>query len=114
LVLGGGGRSTEAYAAGGVFYWREIRRTTEATMTITARLRRSRGAVVLSIPKAIVQSMNLAAGSIVELAVEGHALTVVPVRRGLADRLARSPKSPTAWARDDEWLDDAAVGRELL
>lgn len=83
-------------------------------MSVTARLRQSGGSVILSIPKAIAQSMAVEPGSVVELTVQGHTLTVVPARRSLADRLAASPRSPAAWARDSEWLDDAPVGRELL
>lgn len=83
-------------------------------MSVTARLRQSGGSVILSIPKAIAQSMAVEPGSVVELTVQGHTLTVVPARRSLADRLAASPKSPATWARDNEWLDDAPVGRELL
>lgn len=83
-------------------------------MSITAKLRRSGGSIVLSIPKAITHAMDIRAGSVVELAVERGALTVVAARRSLADRLANSPKSPAAWARDHEWLDGAAVGQELL
>ncbi|WP_425508234.1 AbrB/MazE/SpoVT family DNA-binding domain-containing protein [Tahibacter soli] len=83
-------------------------------MGITAKLRQSGDSLVLTIPKAIVRSTGLKAGSIVELAVEGRALAVAPVRRSLADRLANSPKSPAAWTRDGEWLGDTAAGRELL
>jgi hypothetical protein len=47
------------------------------------------------------------------LHVDGRKLSVSPARHSLADRLAASPKTPSAWKRDDS-LRDGAVGRELL
>ena len=83
-------------------------------MSCAATLRQSGGSIILSIPKSIAQTMAVEAGSVVELVVEGRKLSVTPARRGLAERLAASPKSPASWRRDDASLSDAAVGRELL
>jgi len=83
-------------------------------MSCAAILRQSGGSIILSIPKAIAQTLAVEAGSVVELAVEGRTLSVTPARRSLADRLAASPKSPAEWRRDEASLQDAAVGRELL
>lgn len=83
-------------------------------MSCTATLRQSGGSIILSIPKAIANTLAVEAGSVVELMVEGRTLTVSPARRGLAQRLADSPATPAAWARDEAWLEDAPVGRELL
>lgn len=83
-------------------------------MSCAAILRQSGGSIILSIPKAIAQTLAVEAGSVVELVVEGRTLSVTPARRSLADRLAASPKSPAAWQRDEASLQDAAVGRELL
>jgi antitoxin ChpS len=83
-------------------------------MTFTATLRQSGGSIILAIPKAVAQTLDVEAGSVVQLSVEGRVLSVAPVRRSLADRLAHSPRSPAAWRRDDAWLDDAPIGRELL
>ncbi|PZQ24769.1 MAG: antitoxin [Stenotrophomonas acidaminiphila] len=58
--------------------------------------------------------MAVEAGSIVELMVEGRTLTVSPARRSLADRLAASPATPSAWNRDEAWLEDEPAGRESL
>ena len=82
-------------------------------MSFTATLRQSGGSIILSIPKSIAKTMAVEAGSVVELVVEGRKLSVTPARRSLADRLAVSPKTPSAWKRDDS-LRDGAVGRELL
>ena len=83
-------------------------------MSRVATLRRSGGSVILSIPKAIVDSLAVDTGSVVELSLNGRSLSVTPARRSLADRLAASPKSPKLWQRDDEWLEDAPQGREAL
>lgn len=83
-------------------------------MARSATLRQSGGSIILAIPKALAESMSVQAGSVVELAVRGRTLSVTPARRGLAERLAASPKSPNAWRRDDAWLADAPMGREAL
>ena len=83
-------------------------------MSCVATLRRSGGSVILSIPKAIVDSLAVDAGSVVELTLNGRSLSVTPARRTLADRLASSPSSPARWRRDGEWLDEAPQGREAL
>ncbi len=82
-------------------------------MPCAATLRRTGGSITLSIPKSIAHAMAVDAGSIVELVVEGRTLSVTAARRGLAERLAVSPKSPTAWHRDES-LADEPVGREVL
>jgi antitoxin component of MazEF toxin-antitoxin module len=83
-------------------------------MSCAATLRQSGGSIILSIPKSIAKTLAVEAGSVVELAVEGRTLSVTPARRGLAERLAASPKSPSAWRRDDASLHDGPIGRELL
>lgn len=83
-------------------------------MTFTAVLRKSGGSIILSIPKTIARTLAVDAGSIVELSVTGQVLSVAAARRSLADRLAASPRSPASWQREEEWLDDAPAGRELL
>lgn len=70
--------------------------------------------MILSILKTIVDSLAVDAGSVVELSLNGRSLSVTPARPTLAERLAASPKSPGAWQRDDEWLEDTRQGREAL
>jgi len=82
-------------------------------MSLAATLRRTGGSITLSIPKAVAQALAVDAGSVVELEVTGRSLSVTPARRSLAERLAASPTSPSAWARDAS-LEDGPVGRELL
>lgn len=83
-------------------------------MSCAATLRQSGGSIILSIPKSIARSMAVEAGSVVELAVDGRRLSVTPARRSLAERLASSPKSPSAWRRDDALMNDKPTGREVL
>jgi antitoxin ChpS len=83
-------------------------------MSCTAILRQSGGSIILSIPKTIAQTLAVEAGSVVELSVEGRVMSVAPARRSLADRLAVSPKSPASWQRDEAWLANDPIGRELL
>ena len=83
-------------------------------MSCTATLRRSGGSIILSIPKTIVDSLAVDAGSVVELALNGRSLSVTPARRTLADRLAASPTSPARWSREESWLEEGPQGRELL
>ena len=83
-------------------------------MPFTATLRQSGGSIILAIPKAIARSMAVEAGSVVDLTVQGRKLAVTPARRGLAERLAESPKKPAAWSRDEAWLCDPPAGREAL
>lgn len=83
-------------------------------MACAVTLRRTGGSITLSIPKSIARALAVDAGSVMELVVEGRTLSATPARRGLADRLAASPKSPARWRRDESSLRDGAVGRELL
>ncbi len=82
-------------------------------MSLSATLRRTGGSITLSIPKPVAQALAVDAGSVVELQVQGRTLSVTPVRRSLADRLAASPASPARWVRDES-LEDGPVGREPL
>ena len=83
-------------------------------MSCTATLRRSGGSIILSIPRAIADALSVEAGSTVELSVTGRTLSVAPARRTLADRLAASAKSPAKWPKDDDWINDSPIGRELI
>ena len=83
-------------------------------MACAVTLRRTGGSITLSIPKSIARALAVDAGTVMELEVEGRTLSVTPARRGLADRLAASPKSPASWRRDESSLRDGSVGRELL
>lgn len=83
-------------------------------MTFTATLRQSGGSIILAIPKAIAQTLDVTAGSVVQLTVDGQTLSVTSARLSLAERLAASPKSPSAWQRDEASLRDTPIGRELL
>jgi antitoxin ChpS len=83
-------------------------------MSCRSTLRKTGGSIILTIPKAIAESLDIKAGSEVDLTVDGGKLSVTPKRRGLTERLAASAKSPDHWTRDRGWLDDEPAGRELL
>ncbi|ADY27745.1 SpoVT/AbrB domain-containing protein (plasmid) [Deinococcus proteolyticus MRP] len=86
-------------------------------------LRKVGGSVMLSIPPALLDVLELTAGTAVGLNVEGGQLTVQPApkpRYSLEELLAQcdlEAQCDPAGAQDAEeqhWLSDAPVGRELL
>jgi antitoxin ChpS len=85
-------------------------------MAIT-NLRKVGGSVMMVVPPAILDQLDLKAGATVALAVEGERLIVEPQRRPrytLDELLADGdPDLPIA-AEDRAWLDAPAVGREIL
>lgn len=84
---------------------------------LTTNLRKVGGSVMLTVPPALLEQLNLAAGSAVSLAVEDGRLIVdpaPPVRYTLEDLLAASDYSPPMSQEERAWLDAPAVGREIL
>lgn len=84
---------------------------------LTTNLRKVGGSVMLTVPKALLEQLSLAAGSAVSLAVEDGRLVVdpaPPVRYTLEDLLAASDYSPPMSQEERAWLDAPAVGREIL
>ncbi len=84
---------------------------------LTTNLRKVGGSVMLTVPPALLEQLNLAAGSAVSLAVEDGRLVVdpaPPVRYTLEDLLAASDYSPPVSPEERAWLDAPAVGREIL
>lgn len=82
----------------------------------TTTLRKVGGSVMLAVPPAILNALNLRAGEQIAVTIEGDRLVIGPARRRytLAELLAqcKSPRKHTA--EDRQWFDAAAVGRELL
>lgn len=84
---------------------------------LTTNLRKVGGSVMLTVPPALLEQLNLAAGSAVSLAVEDGRLVVdpaPPVRYTLEDLLAASDYSPPMSQEERAWLDAPTVGREIL
>ncbi len=83
----------------------------------STNLRKVGGSVMLAVPRALLDVLNLGPGASVGIAVEGGRLVVEPRHRprySLKDLLAQcNPKAPRTRA-DREWLDGKRVGGELL
>jgi len=83
----------------------------------TTRLRKVGGSVMLALPPAILDLLNLQAGASVGLAVADGRLVVDPAPRKryrLDELLAQCDADAEFSAEDRAWLDDAPVGRERL
>lgn len=72
---------------------------------------------MLAVPPVVLDMLNLKAGSLVELTVDGGKLMVSPQsgpRYTLEELLAASDYSQPRLPDEREWLDSPPVGRELL
>jgi antitoxin ChpS len=84
---------------------------------LTAHLRKVGGSVMLAVPPAILDLLNLKAGESVDLAVDDGRLVVEPVRKPsytLEQLLERCDAVAEPSDDDRAWLDDTPIGRELL
>jgi antitoxin ChpS len=84
---------------------------------LRTNLRKVGGSVMIVIPPAILDMLNLEVGSAVTLAVDDKRLVVEPPRRPrytLKELLAQSKRKAPTTKEDREWLNSAPVGRELL
>ena len=81
-------------------------------------LRRLGGSVVMTVPRKLLQQIELDAGSAVQLTVDKGRLIVEPQPRPkytLDELLAKCQKSDLAPSKTDRvWLDDAPRGKELI
>lgn len=83
----------------------------------TTSLRKVGGSVMLTVPPAILDLVNLHAGSTVGIAVDAGRLVVDPKPRPhypLDELLAQCDASADLTAEDRAWLEDKPVGNELL
>ena len=83
----------------------------------TTNLRKVGGSVMLAVPPAILDQLQLKAGATVGLAVEGDQIILKPQNRPkytLEELLAKSDYSAPMPAEDREWVDSPPVGRELI
>jgi len=83
----------------------------------TTSLRKVGGSVMLTVPPAILDMLNLQAGTTVGLGIEGGRLVVEPQARpryALADLLAQCDASSPISDEDWAWLNDGSTGNELL
>jgi antitoxin ChpS len=80
-------------------------------------LRKVGGSVMLAVPPAILELMELRAGSPVNLAVEGSRLIVerqVAPHYGLDELLAQCDETAPMSEEDLAWVDAKPAGNELL
>ena len=83
----------------------------------TTILRKVGGSVMLSVPPAILELLQLQAGATVSVTIDGGRLVIEPhprPRYTLAELLAASNYSAPQPAEEREWVDAPAVGRELI
>lgn len=80
-------------------------------------LRKVGGEVMLAVPPALLELLQLKAGTSVGVAVDNGRLVVEPSPRpqySLDELLAASDYSEPLSPEDRQWLDAAAIGREIL
>lgn len=83
----------------------------------TTNLRRVGGSVMLAVPPALLDVLNLQAGAKVSLAINKGLLVVKPAPGPgytMAELLAISDYSTPQPPEEREWVDVLAVGRELI
>jgi antitoxin component of MazEF toxin-antitoxin module len=79
-------------------------------------IRQSGGASIISLPKAILNTLHLHIGSNLELTLENNKIVLTPVtdELSLEDLLAGSPKAAlTLTEEDKQWLAMPSTGKEL-
>jgi antitoxin ChpS len=80
-------------------------------------LRKVGGSIMLAVPPAILELLQLRAGAAVSVSVDAGRLVVEPnpkLRYTLEELLAGSDYSAARTEDEQEWLDGPALGRELL
>ncbi|MGV1769667.1 AbrB/MazE/SpoVT family DNA-binding domain-containing protein [Agrobacterium vitis] len=83
----------------------------------TANLRKVGGSVMVAVPPALLDVLNLSAGATVAMAVDNGRLVIEPQARPrytLEELLSQCDGSAEVSADDREWLDGGPVGGELM
>ena len=84
---------------------------------LTTNLRKVGGSIMLTVPPALLNLLDLQAGDTVGIGVDNGRLVIEPVPRPhytLADLLAQCDASQEVSREDLEWLNAKPVGNELL
>lgn len=79
-------------------------------------IRKSGGANIISLPKAVLKTLGLQEGSTIDLSLEDNKiiLTPTPEEITLEELLIGSPQKKLRLTKEDqEWLEEKSVGREL-
>ena len=82
----------------------------------TTNLRKVGGSIMLAVPPALLDVLQLSAGAKVGIAVDNGRLVVEPQARPrytMAELLAASDYSQPQPPEEREWVDAPAVGKEL-
>jgi antitoxin ChpS len=83
----------------------------------TTNLRKVGGSVMLAVPPALLDILNLQAGATVGIAVKSGRIVVEPQRRlryTLKELLAQCDPKARRGKEEREWLDSKPVGGELI
>ena len=83
----------------------------------TTNLRKVGGSVMLAVPPAVLDMLELQAGATVALVVDGGRLIVEPQPRQrytIEELLAQCDDTAEPAQEDRKWLDARPVGKELL
>lgn len=82
----------------------------------TTHLRKVGGSVMLAVPPALLELLELKAGAKVEIGVDGERLVVETrkPRYTLEELLAQCDPTAEYTDEDREWINDGPVGRELI
>ena len=83
----------------------------------TTNLRRVGGSVMLAVPPALLDLLNLGVGAKVDIDVENGRLIVEPRKRptySLHELLAQCEEPDIPSTEDRAWLDAKPIGNELL
>ena len=86
-------------------------------MGTQAKLRRVGGSILVAIPPALLEQLDLASDAPVALSVEGRKLIVEPAERprySLSGLLAETRKSRRRRSKDVPWVSGPRAGRELI
>ncbi len=83
----------------------------------TTHLRKVGGSVMLAVPPALLDLLNLGIGAKVDIGIEDGRLIVAPRARSrytLDELLAQCDEDSVISVNDHPWLDSSPVGKELL
>lgn len=83
----------------------------------TIAIRRSGGANIVSLPKAVIEMMHLGVGSALNLSVEGDKIILTPKKNDLSleDLLEGCDRQTFAMTEEErEWHDIKPAGKELI
>ena len=83
----------------------------------TTHLRKVGGSLMMALPRPLLEQLKMSEGSQVGVFIEGDHLVVKPWRKPrytLDELLSQCDMGAKKTREDNEWLNDAAVGKEVL